>query len=162
MKPKEINVHIGEIKIAKNGEVLKAILGSCVGVGMIWHKRGVCGLAHCLLPESPTPTYEIGGRYVNQAIASMVALLKISPENAHEIEIVLAGGGNMTSDPSSDGRGLIGTHNYEKADREFIRHGLKVSFRDVGGIEGRKIFIDSQSLQFRVETIPRISKGLQK
>ena len=36
---KIFDVHIGEVKIAKNGEVLKAILGSCVGIGIIWKEK---------------------------------------------------------------------------------------------------------------------------
>ena len=42
MSLKEINVHIGEIKVAKNGAILKTILGSCVGICFIWKKKGIC------------------------------------------------------------------------------------------------------------------------
>ncbi|MBK7889573.1 MAG: chemotaxis protein CheD [Bdellovibrionales bacterium] len=89
MNQKEINVHIGEVKIAKNGEILKAILGSCVAIGILWEKRGVCGLAHCLLAENPEKTFAIGGRFVDQAIPSLLALMKIRLENFGEIEVIL-------------------------------------------------------------------------
>ncbi|MEJ0004348.1 MAG: chemotaxis protein CheD [Pararobbsia sp.] len=50
----EVVVRIGEAKAASHG-VLKATLGSCVGIGLLWRARQRCALAHCLLPESPSP-----------------------------------------------------------------------------------------------------------
>ncbi|MBX3041147.1 MAG: chemotaxis protein CheD, partial [Bdellovibrionaceae bacterium] len=94
---KVLDVHIGEVKVARNGETLKAILGSCVGIGLIWRRRGLCGLAHCLLPKSPVPTFVIGARFVDQAFPSLLALLKAHPEDYPELELILVGGGNMTN-----------------------------------------------------------------
>lgn len=81
------------MKIAKNGEIMKAILGSCVGIGMIWKSKGVCGLAHCLLPECPAPTFEIGARYVDQAFRSLIAMMKIRSDDLDSVHVVLVGGG---------------------------------------------------------------------
>ena len=158
MNAKEINVHIGQVRVAKNGEILKAILGSCVGIGMIWRRKNICGLAHCLLPESPVQTFEIGGRFVTQAVASLVALLKISDDDIEEIEVVLAGGGNMTNQNASEDRQLVGTENFQVAERELAKYGFRLKYRDVGGDEGRKIIIESESFSFRVEKIPRLAQ----
>lgn len=153
---KILDVHIGQLKIAKNGELLKAILGSCVGIGVIWKDKGVCGLAHCLLPESPTPTFEIGARFVDQAIRSLIAMMKIRPDDLDSISVVIVGGGNMTSPGVADSSDLVGTNNFRVALCEAKKHHLKVVFSDGGGEEGRKIFIDSSDYSYRVEKIPRI------
>lgn len=156
---KTLNAHIGEVKIAKHGETLKAILGSCVGIGVIWRSKGICGLAHCLLPESPVPTFSIGGRFVNQAIPSLIALMKIKPEDYSEIEVVIAGGGNMTSPDAKDSSILVGANNFRVAEREISKLGLRIVHKECGGEEGRKIFIYATDFTFKVEKIPRLVKA---
>jgi chemotaxis protein CheD len=157
---KSLDVHIGEVKIAKHGELLKAILGSCVGIGMIWKEKKICGLAHCLLPESPSPTFTIGARFVDQAVRSLIALLKIRTENLAEVEVIIVGGGNMTNPGADDFNELVGANNYKVALREAKKHGLRVVVADGGGEEGRKIFIDSSNLTYRIEKIPRIIEAV--
>lgn len=153
---KTVNVHIGEIKIAKNGEVLKTILGSCVGIGFIWKKKNLCGLAHCLLPETPIKTFAIGGRYVDQAIPSLIALMKIREENISEIEVVLAGGGNMTS-AAEKADELVGSYNIKTALRELQQRGFRIQQSRIGGNEGRKMTIFAADGTYLVESIPRIA-----
>ncbi len=154
--PKVLDVHIGQVKIAKNGELLKALLGSCVGIGFIWKSKGICGLAHCLLPESQTPTFEIGARFVNQAVYSLTTIMKIRSEDLDSISVVIVGGGNMTNPGIADCSKLVGANNYKTAIAEVKKNNLKVVFSDVGGEEGRKFFIDSSNFSFWVEKIPRI------
>lgn len=153
---KVLDVHIGEVKVAKNGELLKAILGSCVGIGIIWKANNKCGLAHCLLPESPTPTFEIGGRFVDQAIRSLLAMMRIREEDYSTVEVVIVGGGNMTSPGAKDSSVLVGANNFRVALQVSRTLGLKVVHSDGGGEEGRKIFIDSSEYSYRIEKIPRI------
>ena len=155
MSTKEINVHIGEVKIAKKGETLKTILGSCVGIGFIWKDRQVCGLAHCLLAESPTKTFGVGGRFVDQAIPSLLALMRIHPENLSEIQVILVGGGNMTQPGAKNVDALVGSNNFKVAERELKRHGLKVVCFDHAGEEGRRVFINSGDGSYLIEPIPR-------
>ncbi len=153
---KFVDVHIGEVKVAKKGETLKAILGSCVGIGIIWKKNEICGLAHCLLPESPQPTFAIGGRFVDQAIRSLIALMKIRQEDYKNIEVVIVGGGNMTSPGCTDSSDLVGANNFRVALAVAEKTGLNVIHADGGGEEGRKIFVNSSDYTFKVEKIPRI------
>lgn len=153
---KEINVHIGEVKIAKNGETLKTILGSCVGIGFIWKKNSMSGLAHCLLAESPTKTFSIGGRFVDQAIPSLIALMKIRPEDLSDIEVIVAGGGNMTQPGAKNIDALVGSNNFTVALRELKKLGIKPICIDRAEEEGRKIVINSADGTFEIEPIPRI------
>lgn len=162
MAQRVLNVHIGEIKIAKNGEILKAILGSCVGIGFIWRKKEMCGLAHCLLPENPEKSFNISGRYVDQAVASLFALMKIGPEDIAEIDVVFAGGGNMTNIDTEDNSKLIGGKNIEIAERELNQRGMKIVHVEQGGNQGRKIVIDSSTYSYRIDIIPRLGRKGEK
>ncbi|MDD3052200.1 MAG: chemotaxis protein CheD [Candidatus Cloacimonetes bacterium] len=153
---KILNVHIGEIKIAKNGEILKAILGSCVGIGFLWKTKKMYGLAHCLLPENPEKSFSISGRYVDQAISSLYALMKIEEKDINEIDVVFVGGGNMTNPNEKDGSKLIGGQNLQVAERELKKRKMKIVFIEQGGNQGRKIMIDSSTGDFKIEAIPRL------
>ncbi len=157
--PKLVNVHIGEVKVARKGETLQAILGSCVGIGVIWKEKKICGLAHALLPESPERTFVIGGRFVNQAFQSLVAMMKIRDEDLSQIELVIAGGGNMTSSKDEDSSELVGACNFRMALKEAKSLGLQVVHAEGGGNEGKKIIIDSTAFSYRIEKIPRISEA---
>ncbi len=153
---KTLDVHIGEVKIARNGEVLKAILGSCVGIGIIWKSKAICGLAHCLLPESPKKTFEIGARFVDQAISSLIALMKIRPEDLSSVTVVIVGGGNMTKPGVKNPSELVGSNNFNAAVAEAKKRQLKIQYCEGGGDVGRKIYIDSSHFSYEVEKIPRI------
>ena len=152
---KTINVHIGEIKIAKRGERLKAILGSCVGIGLLWKEQRKCGLVHCLLPRNPVHSFDIGARFVDQAVRSLRAMLKFSPDDAKFVDAVVVGGGNMTgSHPSSE---LVGENNFRTAMQELTKLGVKIVHADGGGDLGRQIVVDSELMTYQVDVIPRIS-----
>lgn len=155
---KIIDVHIGEVKIAKNGELLKTILGSCVGIGIIWQSRAICGLAHCLLPQSPTPTFEIGARYVDQATRSLIALMKIGPEDFQDVNVIIVGGGNMTKPGVNNPLELVGSNNFKAAIHEAQKYHFKILYAEGGGEVGRKFSIDSCDYTYQIEKIPRMKK----
>jgi chemotaxis protein CheD len=159
---KILDVHMGEVKIARQGETLKAILGSCVGIGILWKERHVCGLAHCLLPESPVQTFQIGARFVDQAMRSLIALMRIRADDAGVVEVVIVGGGNMISPGVVDKEDLVGAHNFKVAMREAKRHNLHVVYSEGGGESGRKIFINSTDYSYKVEFIPRNLETIEK
>ena len=88
-------VGMGELKTGKRSELLQATLGSCIGIGLIWKNGGRCGLAHCLLPEAPTPLIRIGARYVSQAVPSLLALMGLQESDYADLEVIIAGGARM-------------------------------------------------------------------
>lgn len=157
MKENIIYVHMGEVKIAKNGEILKSILGSCVGIGFIWKKRSICGLAHCLLAESPQKTFTIGGRFVDQAIPSLIAMMKLQTQDLTEVEVILAGGGNMTQPGAQDVGRLVGSHNFSVALRELSKLGITPKCADPAEEEGRRMTLYSANGSYLIEPIPRLT-----
>lgn len=152
----EVAVHIGQVKISRRGESLKALLGSCVGVGLLWPERQLYGLAHCLLPECPTRPHTIGGRFVDQAVASLVALMRIRRDDIPHVLAVVAGGGNMTQPLAVDRDGLVGSHNARVAIRELQKLGITVVASDVGGDVGRTLAISGHNGSYHIERLPRI------
>ena len=88
-------VRIGEARHATQG-VLRATLGSCVGIGLIWRNQRRCVLAHCLLPNAPMPgqgpVYDDDrdprycARYVDRTLPVLFRLLEVERRALHEID----------------------------------------------------------------------------
>ena len=141
----ELHVNIGEVKVGRSKEVLKATLGSCVGIAFYWPEKQMAGLAHCLLPESPLPTTQIGAKYVSQAVPSLMALMKIKQENISEILVYIAGGGNMMEQLARSNPRHVGIQNSDAAKAILSKLGFKIKEIEVGGDQGRQILISSES-----------------
>lgn len=146
-----LQVAMGQLKLGARTDQLQALLGSCVGIALIWKKRGQCALAHCLLPDCPQMANEFGARYVNQAVPSLLRLLGASQEHFAEIEVVLAGGATMLNSCSS--RLQIGQQNVEAARKQLRKHGLNVSYCRTGGNSGRTLTVDCATCTYAVQEI---------
>ena len=154
MNSSRINVRMCQVEIGQGDTDLIALLGSCVGIGLIWEERGICGLAHCLLSSSKQETHVIGAKHVDQALYSLETLMGFSDYS--DVRAVLVGGANMTIQGGLRPRDLIGDRNIESAVEELSKRQVVISLQDTGGIAGRKLEIDCLTGQVSVNEIPRI------
>ncbi|MGG7565367.1 chemotaxis protein CheD [Rhodovulum sp. DZ06] len=152
----KLHVQIGEVKVGREGQVLTAILGSCIGLGFLDPARGIYGLAHCLLSNSGKESTEITGRHVDEAVRSLVALMKIGPEELRKVKAIVVGGANMTMPVDTDPSRLVGSINSGSAYRAVRKLGVRNIHEDTGGVLGRKVTIDCTTGAFDVAVIPRI------
>ena len=141
----------GQMQVGHGDQVLTALLGSCVGIGMIWRKEGRCGLAHCFLPEG-VESGEHSARYVSAAVPRLLAKLGVRREQYGEVDVVIAGGARMLNLRTHDG--AIGVRNIAEARSQISLRGLQVAFQDVGGSQGRRLSIDCDRQTFSVVRIP--------
>ncbi|MYM83566.1 hypothetical protein GTP44_16590 [Duganella sp. FT50W] len=146
-----LQVAMGELKAGARTDQLCALLGSCVGIGLIWKKRGRYALAHCLLPECAQLADNFGARYVSQAVPSLLRLIGANEEDRGEIEVIIAGGATMLNGCSS--RLKIGQLNTEAARKHLRKFGLNVTYCRVGGKCGRTMTIDCATGTFAVHEI---------
>ncbi len=146
-------VGMGEVKTGARDDVLRATLGSCIGIGLLWPKGGRCALAHCLLPASPAPMIRIGARYVSQAVPSLLLLLCLKPSDYPDVEIIVAGGARMFR--TRPGVAHVGELNIQATLQCLAQHGLKAAHVEVGGRRGRQITIDCARQSFAVNEIER-------
>lgn len=141
----EVNIKIGEVIMARSGEILKSTLGSCVGIIFYWPEKNRGALAHCLLPEAPAPSSQIAAKYVSQAIPSLMFLMKISAEDISQIKVWVSGGANMMEQLSKRSAQNIGLQNLEKAKSLLSEFGFKFKEIGTGGDVGRRIYLDSET-----------------
>lgn len=152
-------VGIGEVKVGVPHERLKATLGSCVGIALLWKKGGRCGLAHCLLPAAPGPFARLGGRYVDQAVPSLLAMMGIKPADYPDVEVVVAGGARMFSIRTTSAN--VGKTNTDAAQRCLQQAGLCVTHLEIGGRRGHQIVIDCSDYTYAVTQIARQPEEFQ-
>ena len=152
----EIQVSIGEVKVGRGSNTLKATLGSCVGIGFIWREKNLCGLAHCLLADGPNEGSTIGARFVSQAVPSLIALMHITPDDVDKIDAVIVGGGNMTAPKGVQDDKLVGAVNASSAAKLLEKHRFRVVHKDVLGDAGRQLTINCVDGTFSVKKIPRL------
>lgn len=153
------HVLAGQMQIGAGEQVLTALLGSCVGIGMIWRNGRRCALAHCLLPETDTVAQVKGARYVSAAVPGMLRALGVRREQYGELEVVVAGGASMLA--GLRGAEPIGRRNVQAAREHLARRGLRVRYEDVGGHQGRRLSIDCDSHSCCVVGIGRTPGVLQ-
>lgn len=146
-----VHVWTGQLEVGSGTAVLTALLGSCVGIGMLW--RGRAALAHCLLPEGDAVETH-AARYVSTAVPAMLAALGVRRAQYDEIEIVVAGGARMLRLSSGgDGDGAIGRRNIVAVQAQLAARGLRAAFEDLGGCHGRRLSIDCARQSYLVTRV---------
>jgi chemotaxis protein CheD len=153
-----VDIHVGmcEVRLGSSLQVLRSTLGSCVGIGILWQKKGLSALAHCLLPESSATPKEGSAKYVTDAIPSLLALLGATPMDHEELTAVIAGGALMMKQTWSATHGSIGELNTRTARRLLDDAGIRIVHTDIGGHAGRQLSIHCDTQQYVVRTFERI------
>lgn len=156
-----VHVKIGEVKVGSGDQILKTTLGSCVGIAFLDRDKGVCGLAHCLLPNSGIDVYQIGAKYVDQAVYSLTKLMKVDENNKKNIEVYLAGGGNVVETLAKNRSQHIGELNFESAKKYLKSYGYKIKeSSSSGGTDARQMLVDCRDYLVTVVTISQINEQL--
>ncbi|MEO1495101.1 MAG: chemotaxis protein CheD [Pseudomonadota bacterium] len=152
----KLHVTIGQVKVGREGQSLHAILGSCIGVGFIFNQRRIYGLAHCLLSKSKVGSDELTGRHVDSAIASLTTMMNITPPDRRKVQVILAGGANMTMPEGTDPKRLVGSVNSSFALKAIKEAGYRLQHDDLGGMYGRQVTINCDDGTYAIAKIPRL------
>ncbi len=159
----DIHVKIAEVHTGTEGQVLKAILGSCIGIAFIWKKKKLCGLAHCLLPETEQNQHILGAKHVNQAIISLMKIMEIKKSDVGEIEVYLAGAGNMMNQILKSKSSQVGKSNEEAARKYLAYYGFKVTEEKLGFNTGSKITVNCTDYTVTFDQLEELNvAGLKK
>lgn len=156
-----VHVRIGQLALGHSPMVLKATLGSCVGIALLWPDKALYALAHCLLPYAPPQTgAALGGRYVDQAVNSMLRLLKAQAKDHAHIQAHVAGGANMRRPDSRERQTLVAPHlavgqlNIHAAEQVLQQQEIALLSRDVGGFCARQMVLDCAKAHIQVLHVP--------
>jgi len=145
------HIWAGAFEVGCGDAVLTALLGSCVGIAIVWRRKRRLALAHCLLGEAPAHEVNAGARYVSTAIPAMLRALGARPEDYAQLEVVAAGGASLFGKAQLPV--TVGDKNIAALDRVVQALGLRVIHRRVGGKQGCRITVRCSDLSFDIHDV---------
>ncbi len=92
--PHVLTARMSEIVIAANGERIRTLLGSCVGVAIYDSRAGIGGLAHIVLPSSSGHAGP-PGKFVDTAVLALIDRLFALGSRQSNLAAKLAGEARM-------------------------------------------------------------------
>ena len=151
---KEIYLHPGQMYVSREPLQISMILGSCAGICLYDRSQAIGGATHYMLPEwdgSGAPST----RYGDIAIDALLKQFQAYGSRTSNLEATVCGGACMFEVfRSEDGSGdHIGSRNINMAFQTFARLGIVIAARDTGGINGRKIKMQSETGKVAVSMI---------
>jgi chemotaxis protein CheD len=154
MPRKEIYLHPGQMHVSREPMQISMILGSCAGVCLYDRRRGIGGATHYMLPQwdgSGTPST----RYGDVALDALLKQFQAHGSKPSDLEATVCGGSCMFEVfRSEDGSGdHIGSRNINIAFQTFSQLGIVIAARDTGGINGRKIKMQTETGSVAVSVI---------
>jgi chemotaxis protein CheD len=136
-------IHSGQLFVAVRPTIINTVLGSCVAVCLYDAKMQISGMNHYLLPlwnneglASP--------KYGNIAISKLIeAMEAVGCERRNMIAKIFGGASPNNFDSSKNL--LVGDKNIQIAHNMLSKENIKIAASDLGGINGRKISLESNT-----------------
>ncbi len=146
-----MDLHPGELHIARQPTIIETTLGSCVAA-VFWSARvGAGGMCHGVLPRSPNVNVEDAFRYVDLAILHLARTFDALGARRADIQVKLFGGADVLPILSSRAdRPTVGALNARSALEVLEQEGFRVSASDLGGTRGRRIKFHTGTGEVRV------------
>ena len=137
---KVINVGVGELAVSASPDILKTILGSCVGIAIYSPRDKVGGLLHIMLPRLNNGDMN-RTKYANSGIPELITIIEGKyGVNRRHMAAKIAGGANMfslkkTAAPLFD----IGPNNITAVRYCLNELNIPITGEDVGLNYGRRV-----------------------
>ena len=145
------HIWAGAFEVGCGDTVLTSLLGSCVGIAIVWRRKRRAALAHCLLGEAPPHEANAGARYVSTAIPAMLRALGARPEDYAQLEVIAAGGASLFGKAQLPV--TVGDKNIAALERSVQALGLRVVHQRLGGKQGCRITLRCKDMSFDIHDV---------
>jgi len=152
-----INVGIADLKTAKAPDVLRTILGSCVGICMFDSSNKVIGLSHIMLAEKNTAEGN-PMKYANTAIPMLLDEMIKTGAVRDKITAKIIGGSTMFKMADNSMMSEIGRSNIRKVKEVLEALSIVITAEDTGGDFGRTIDFFSENGNVKIKSIGKPEK----
>ena len=142
-------VGISALVVVSAPDMLRTVLGSCVGIAIFDAGAGIGGLAHSILATGAEEAEELG-KFADQAVDNLIIRLTAEGAEAGRLQAKLIGGAAMFG---KNVNSLLGDRNVESARMRLQAHGVAVVAEAVGGTKGRKMLLDPRTGEIEVAII---------
>ncbi len=144
-------IRMGEMATGVDGDVLRTLLGSCVGVALYDRRKKIGGLAHIVLPRSRRAD-DPPGKCADRAIPALIAMLERDADGAIKLSAKLAGGAKMLS---SSKTADIGEQNQRACEQLLRELRIPILAQDCGGNQGRRMSFDLSTGSVTISIVGR-------
>ncbi len=159
MNFKLVNVGIADMGVAASPDILRTILGSCVGICLHDPGTGIAGLSHIMLPER-TESHLNEKKYADTAIPHLVEQMEKAGAQRARLSAKLVGGAMMFKISENSMMSEIGRNNVKKVREVLGAMGINVVAEDVGGDYGRTIDFYAEDGRLKIRSLGRPEKTL--
>jgi chemotaxis protein CheD len=153
----------GEAKYTRSPLIISTLLGSCVAVCLYDTRNQWGGLNHYMLPYQENGRLS-PGKYGDFAISSLLEVAQRAGSRKGDLVASVYGGGRVTGHLGATEivqGGNVGDRNIEAA-RELLRfHEIRVIKEDVGGVNGRKIHMNTETGHIEMAVIQRSQTNVE-
>ncbi|MFH0974642.1 MAG: chemotaxis protein CheD [Spirochaetota bacterium] len=133
-----ITVGIAEIQTATPPDILRTILGSCVGICLFDYKNFIGGLSHIMLPKmSDNNSNE--KKYADTAIPLLLQQMYCKGAKLEYIIAKIVGGATMFNFPQKSNLTNIGERNIHSVKSTLKNFKIKIVAEELGGDYARTI-----------------------
>ncbi len=142
---------MGEVVVSADSTPLHIFgLGSCIAVCMYDIKNKIGGMAHVMLPDSPSNkgTTKNPKKYAYVAIDELLKMLEAKGCKKKNIKVKIAGGSKMFSTKGIS----IADKNIKSVKKKLLLEGIPIVAEDTGGNEGRKVIFFPDTGKVKVKT----------
>ncbi|HOT43801.1 MAG TPA: chemotaxis protein CheD [Spirochaetota bacterium] len=145
-----INVGIADYNISSSPDVLRTILGSCVGICLYDSGKKIGGMCHIMLPAMKEQGASVK-KYADTAIPLMLDEMKSRGADVSRIQAKIVGGARMFNVSENSMMGEIGNNNVLKVREVLGELAIGIVSEDIGGNYGRTIdfYLDSGMVKIR-------------
>lgn len=143
------SIRMGEMSVARDGEELRTLLGSCIGLALYDRRHKVGGLAHIVLPKARGKT-DRPGKFVDTAIPNLIAEMEHLAGGALKLTAKIAGGASMFATTVAAN---IGLQNMESCEQLLGELGIPILARHCGGEQGRRMSQDTANGKVVIEIV---------
>jgi chemotaxis protein CheD len=150
MEFKLINVGIADFNVSSSPNILRTILGSCVGICLYDPQSKIGGMCHIMLPSMKENSMSVK-KYADSAIPMMLGEIEKQGADRKRITAKIIGGATMFNVSENSVMGEIGNNNIIKVREVLKGFSIVIISEDTGGNYGRTIdfYLDSGMVKIR-------------
>lgn len=145
----ESTVRMGEFAVGADGDVLRALLGSCLGLVLYDAQTKTGGLAHIVLPSSNGRT-TLPAKFVDTAVPALIKEIHRLAGRRLKLVGKIAGGASMFSNQCAE---TIGKKNIQATESLLDKMEIPIVARHVGGKQGRRMILNTDTGRVVVEIV---------
>ncbi len=145
-----VNVGIADLKIASDKDILRTILGSCIGICLYDSASRIGGLSHIMLPVMRTENSS-KKKYADTAIPMLAEEMKRAGADLRRVTAKIVGGSTMFNLSERSVMTEIGKNNIVKVKEVLKGMEIEIIAEDTGGDYGRTIdfYLENGSVKIK-------------